>query len=59
MVCVNLIKNFPMSVGDISTANNIFVPNHHALKYKIIINVPVEVPRDYIDLTKELLDIHE
>ena len=59
MVCVNLITNFPMSVDDISDANNIFVPNHHALKYKTMINVPAEVPRDYVNLTKELLDIHE
>ena len=58
IVTTNAVKNLPITLDDIKTAEMIFGKDIEALKGESLRKKPLPVVSDYIEIPKELINIH-
>ena len=54
-----MIPNCPVTLDDIKNSNTIFVPNVLSLKVKMVRWQPKSVVSNYINILKEILQLHK
>ena len=56
-VCLNLIRNCPITPTDIANAKKIFGPNVPSIKGKPVRRKPILMVSDYVDVPPQILDL--
>ena len=54
-----MIKNCPVTLEDIEVANKIYGPDVAVLKGKSVRKKPIPVIKDYVEIPKEIKEIHQ
>ena len=58
MVSLNMINNLPVTFRNILNANNIFGPDVPSMKVKSVRRRPEAVVSNYVEISKEILDMN-
>ena len=59
MVCLNMLKDCPVTNDDIINAHNICGPDLASIKGKTVCRKPEHVPTDYLDIPRNIIWLHQ